>query len=205
MGSRANWTCRGSLLGAIAILGLWGLEPVAAAESGVEQSDGEQQAPQVEPDSMHIPGNPTPRGSPTDLDALLQLPSGYVGRPLRFVAGASQAEWKRRFVTGQESLSAARDALEATKLELDGIAEQGGGTQWSIAPPGGGGAASPTSSPLSFKLRQELKQNRLALADSEKALRKLEIEADLAGVPRSWRDESALAEVVPPELGQLLD
>jgi hypothetical protein len=101
-------------------------------------------------------------------------------------------------------LSAARDALEATKLELDGIALQGSGTQWSIAPPGGG-AAAPTSSPLSFKLRQELKQNRLELEDADKALRKLQIEADLAGVPRSWRGESALAEVVPSELGPLLD
>jgi hypothetical protein len=178
-------------------------ESAGAAETADDPSDGVQ-APRVEPGSMHVPENSTPTGNSTGLDALLRLPSGYVGRPLRFVAGASEAEWRRRFATGQESLSAARDALEATKLELDGIALQGSGTQWSIAPPGGG-AAAPTSSPLSFKLRQELKQNRLELEDADKALRKLQIEADLAGVPRSWRGESALAEVVPSELGALLD
>ncbi len=185
------------------MLGFWGIESVDAAESAAEQSAREQ-APRVEPGSMHVPENPTPGGSSPGLDALLQLPSGYVGRPLQIVAGASEVEWKRRFLTGRESLSAARDALEATKLELDGIALQGGSTQWSVAPPTGG--AAPTSSPLSFKLRQELKRNRDELEFAQKEMRKLKIEADLAGVPRSWRGESELAGVVvPAEVGQPLD
>ncbi len=202
MGLRANRTSWGSLLGAIAILSFWGVVSAGAAQSAAEQSAGEAAAP-VEPGPMHVPGNPTPRGSSAGLDALLQLPSGYVGRPLRIVAGASEVEWKRRFLTGRESLSAARDALEATKLELDAVALQGGATQWSVAPPTGG--AAPTTSPLSFRLRSELKRNRLELESAEKALRKLQIEADLAGVPRSWRGESEMAGVVPPEVGQLLD
>ena len=204
MGLRANRISRSELLGAIAILSFWGFAALAAG-SASDQPAGAQE-PRVEPGSMHVPQDSSPEGSPPGLDALLHLPNGYVGRPVRFVAGASEAEWKRRFLTGNETVAASRDALEATKLELDGVAEQGGGTQWSVAPPtGAGGGGAPSASPLSFKLRQELKQHRADLELAEKALRKLQIEADLAGVPRSWRGEAAVAGVVPPEVGQLID
>jgi hypothetical protein len=152
------------------------------------------------------PGAGSRDGSP-GLDALLQLPSGYGGRaPVAspVVAGAGEAEWRRRFRDTHETLGDARRTLEATKRELDDTALESGGTQWNVAPPtGGGGGGSQSASPLSFKLRQKLKADREALEAAEKAVRELDIEANLAGVPKEWR---AVPEVeAPPEVGQLVD
>ena len=51
---------------------------------------------------------------------------------------------------------------------------------------------------MSFKLRQQLRGDRDLIDIREKAKRELRIEADLAGVPQSWRvgnsnSEEALA------------
>ncbi len=126
-----------------------------------------------------------PEGVLPRLDALLHLPSGFVTTEPRVVAGAVESEWRRRFTKADRDLSEARTRLKDTKRELDGIASAGGSSQWSIAPPGG--ESSPTTSPLSFKLRQQLRDDRERIAAGEKASRELRIEADLAGVPQSWR------------------
>ncbi len=104
----------------------------------------------------------------------------------RPVAGASEDEWRRRFTRAEKAIVEARETLAETRRELDGLAGTGGASQWSVAPPGASGQDSSTS-PLSFKLRQDLVRNREALEASEKALRELKIEADLAGVPAAWR------------------
>ena len=63
-----------------------------------------------------------------------------------------------------------------------------------MAPPGGGGSGGgPSASPLSFKLRQKLKEDRESLEEAERALRELRIEADLAGVPLDWRGDDRQA------------
>ena len=89
-------------------------------------------------------------------------------------------------------MNEARTKLAATKRELDSVAVDGG-SQWNVAPAigaaGGGQGAQGRDTPLSFKLRQQLKRNREAVEQAEKALRRLQIEADLAGVPRSWRGQ----------------
>ena len=127
------------------------------------------------------------RGGPR-LDDLLKLPSDFRTKDrAQPVAGASEDEWKRRFDRAQKAIAEAHETLAETRRELDGVAEAGGASQWSVAPPGGGADASPGPSPLSFKLRQELVRNREALESAEKALRELRIEADLAGVPAEWR------------------
>jgi hypothetical protein len=179
-------------------------EPDSDTDSNAEA------APKVtEPrDQMTIPSaGSTNSGSP-DLDSLLKLPTGYGDQPLpQSVAGASEKEWRRRFRVTRSALDDARKALKATKLELDGAALESGGSQWSVAPPGGGGggASSQSTSPLSFKLRQALKTNRIELEAAERNLRELEIEANLAGVPKAWRGTSEDAGATPPEVGQLLD
>jgi len=122
----------------------------------------------------------------------------------------SEAEWRRRFREGHEKLQLAREALEVTKHELDGAAIEGGGSQWSVAPPtggGGGGEGGPnaSASPLSFKLRQQLKSNRIEVDEAEKALKDLVIEADLARVPAAWRGNEDASMSEPSELGQILD
>ncbi|MFK7898708.1 MAG: hypothetical protein AB8G23_22935 [Myxococcota bacterium] len=123
------------------------------------------------------------------LDALLQLPSGYLGNGgARPVAGASESEWRRRFRKADTELQEAQRALQKTKVELDGVAEEGGANQWAVAPPGSSSSGN-SSSPLSFKLRQALVRDRERVEGAERALRELRIEADLAGVPATWRSE----------------
>jgi len=108
------------------------------------------------------------------------------------VAGSGEAEWRRRFRRGRETLNEARTQLVATKRELDSLAGEGG-SQWNVAPAIGGGAGGGgpqgRETPLSFKLRQQLKRNREAVEEAEKEMRRLQIEADLAGVPKSWRGQ----------------
>lgn len=134
------------------------------------------------------------------LDALLHVPSRFLEGDSSSVAGAGESEWRRRFDKAHEELDTARVLLERTKRELDGVAESGGANQWSVAAPGGGapsGGAGSTS-PLSFKLRQELKSNRDRVDQAERSLRELRIEADLAGVPSTWRGQPRPA--AQPEL-----
>lgn len=161
---------------------------------------------------LGLPGTRTSQGAtggdPRDIESLMRLPSGFTGRaPGAQVAGASESEWKRRFRQTQDALAESQSALEKNKQALDGIAVSGSANQWSVAAPGGGGGESPNSgSPLSFKLRQELKQNRVDLEAAEKAMKELVIEADLAGVPESWRGNRSGRDGQPPsEVGQLLD
>ncbi len=127
----------------------------------------------------------TPTAEP-GLDDLLRLPSDFETKEAAApVAGVSEDEWKSRFTRAEKAIGDARNSLAATRRELDGLAETGGASQWSVAPPGAQGQQS--TSPLSFKLRQQLTRNREALDAAEKALRDLRIEAVLAGVPSDWR------------------
>ncbi|MBY0399768.1 hypothetical protein K2X89_05700 [Myxococcota bacterium] len=187
--SGARCAIRGLLLiGALAI----GAVGAARAESA---GDGGAEVPAADPaDTLDVPGYGAPRtpshsGDP-GLDDLLRLPSDFEARPAeKPVAGASEDEWRRRFVRAEKAIGDAREALVETKKELDGLAEAGGSSQWSVAPPGaaGGGGGQQTTSPLSFKLRQQLNRQRADLDQAERALRELRIEADLAGVPAEWR------------------
>jgi hypothetical protein len=190
------------------LLGFSVAHPAAAVEP-VSETAADSESPGERHEPMVVPENSTPPGKDPGLDALLQLPSSFVGQVGPAVAGASEAEWRRRFRTSRETLSAARKALEKTKQELDGAAEGGSGNTWSVAPPTGGGSGggppNSSTSPLSFKLRQDLKRNRTELDAAEKASRELEIEADLAGVPVEWRGRDEAIEEGSPELGQLLD
>lgn len=145
-----------------------------------------------------IPGVPT--GAPAtgarggdEIDSLLKLPDGYLTPGVGRVAGAGEAEWRRRFERAHAGLDRAQRALEQTRSSLDEAAASGGASQWSVAPPGASNSGGPSNSPLSFKLSQELSRNREALEAAEKALRELRIEADLAGVPAAWRGDEPAA------------
>ena len=126
-------------------------------------------------------------GQAPGLDRLLQLPSGFLQPNARTVAGAGETEWERRFTVAQKRLESAVDKLATTKSELDGIADEGGSSQWAVAPPGSSAGGGPTNSPLSFRLRQDLLRHRDELDAAERAVKELRIEADLAGVPVAWR------------------
>lgn len=156
-----------------------------------------------------LPGDAGRAGSAAPgLDALLKLPDAYRAQPAPAVAGTTEAQWRKRFQQAVGSVTDARASLVATKEALDGAATSGGSSQWAVAPPGGAGgesgAPNSASTPVSFKLRQQLKANRLELDEAEKAFRELSIQADLAGVPEAWRG-SMPDGGSSRELGQLLD
>lgn len=178
-------------LGCAGLLGLLAALSGAPAEAQSDAADADDPASE---EVLSVPGRATPgepggtgKGEP-GLDDLLKLPTGFVTREAAApVAGASEEEWRRRFVRAEKAIGEARETLAETRRELDGLAGTGGSSQWSVAPPGASGQGAESTSPLSFKLRQELARNREALDAAEKALRELRIEADLAGVPAEWR------------------
>jgi hypothetical protein len=171
---------------------LW-ISALLLAPAAAQEGDPVSESPPADEPELRIERR-SPKGRPAGegpgLDALLQLPSGFKTDQPDAVAGAGELEWRRRFRKAEDALAEARTSLAATKRELDEAAGGGGSSQWSIAPPGagtGGGETSAANSPLSFKLRQQLRDDRERIEKAEKDLRELRIEADLAGVPQSWR------------------
>jgi hypothetical protein len=182
----------------------------ADPETTAKAAQGVSERPTLTvPSARSVPGGTGPRaptGNVPGLDSLLQLPSGFVGSSGPSVAGTSESEWRRRFEKGKKDVDEARERLAHTKKELDGAAVESGASQWSVAPPNSsGGPSGGGAAPVSFKLRQEIKQNRLDLEKAVRALRDLEIEANLAEVPLAWRGEGASSELTPSELGQVID
>jgi hypothetical protein len=171
------------------------LASAASTEETARTETTSPSSPQAERPLVVPSGQTPPAGSASrgvegpGLDALLHVPSRFLEGESSSVAGAGESEWRRRFDKAYDDLDEARALLERTKQELDGVAEGGGASQWSVAAPGGGAPAggAGSTSPLSFKLRQELKRNRELVEQAERSLRELRIEADLAGVPSSWR------------------
>ena len=168
--------------------------PPAAAQGGSGATE--------ENEALSLPVRVGPRSSASaaepGLDALLQLPRGYLKQDGRAAAGAGESEWRRRFARAAKKLAEAREGLASTKRELDAAAGSGGSSQWSVAPPGASNSAGPSNSPLSFKLRQELERHREELDEAERGLRELRIEADLAGVPSQWRGDGNVP--IPPRI-----
>ncbi len=129
-----------------------------------------------------------------DLGRLLKLPDSY-SQPIESRRGRGQAEWRARFETVRFDLLAAQTALEKAKTELAAAATDS--SQWAVAAPGT--APNPENTPLSYKLRQEIRGQREAVEAAERKLRALEIEADLAEVPREWRaNDEGRGEQEPP-------
>lgn len=118
-----------------------------------------------------------------ELDRLLQLPSS-MSFDEQTRNGASSDTWRARFRASFAEIRAAEDKLDETKKELDRMAGTGGSSQWQMAPPG---ASNTEVTPMSYKLREEMRAGREALELAEQKHRELEIQADLAGVPAAWR------------------
>ena len=116
------------------------------------------------------------------LDDLLRLPSGFDSRPGGRYGGAGEGEWRSRFEKMEAEVEEVREKLARARAEYDATASDS--EQWQVAPPG---ANNPQTSPLSFRLREEMRKLREELELVEKKQRDLEIEANLAGVPEDWR------------------
>lgn len=117
-----------------------------------------------------------------ELGRLLRLPDSYQ-RPAESRRGMGQNAWESRFELARLGLYTAQLALEKAQTELGEVADDS--SQWSVAAPGTN--PNPENTPLSYKLRQEIRRQRESIERAERKLRSLEIEADLADVPAGWR------------------
>ena len=159
--------------------------------AGVAYSSGAQdleEAPLDVTGTSETSPSSAPTASPLDpsveLDQLLKLPSS-MDFEQQERNGVTAEAWKARFRESSAEIRAAQAKIEKTMEELDGMSGQAGSGQWQMAPPG---ASSNTDvTPLSFRLREQLREQRVELEAVESKYRDLEIQADLAGVPDSWR------------------
>jgi hypothetical protein len=156
--------------------------------------------------ALAVAGSPVPAGAQdpapdVSLDDLLRLPSG-VGYDVEKRGGASREEWQRRFETARMDLRAAKAALAHSVEELDALGESG---NWKMAPPGlnqimgqqnqnqqtGGntpvGQGEDAGAPLNYGIAGDIRRQKDEVKRAERAMRDLEVEANLAEVPETWR------------------
>lgn len=156
--------------------------------------------------ALAVAGPPIPAGAQdpapdVSLDDLLKLPSG-IGYDVEKRGGAPRDEWQRRFQAVRMDLREAKAALARSLEELDAMGESG---NWKMAPPGLGqimqqqnqnqqtGANAPAGqtgdagAPLNQGLSSDIRRQKDEVKRAERALRDLEVEANLAEVPEDWR------------------
>jgi len=115
------------------------------------------------------------------LDRLFKLPAAAPSPSS--AEEADRERWRERFAAQHRDLRLARENLASSQRQLEELAE--GSDSWQITAPGAN--PSPENSPLSYKLRQDIRRQREEVDRAERALRDLEVEASLAGVPAEWR------------------
>jgi len=162
---QAGWNRSGRWIGGLAALALGQAVSAAGAEP---ETQAAAPPPSVE------------------LDRLFKLPADVeVPVAREQIGSASKNQWRARFESARAEHDAAVAALDASQKKLGAAAEDT--AAWQIAPPGAGVSA-PSEAPLDYQLKQEMRRQREDLLRSEKHLRELTIEADLAGVPADWRE-----------------
>jgi len=136
-------------------------------------------------DETSPPPPPPPSGQakPVDLDRLLKLPSS-VEFDVEKKGGATKTEWRARFEQAHGEVQKARADLAKAEKALETGAEK---SPWTMTAPGVQ-ATTQTESTANFSLTQEVKHQREEVKRTEKHLRDLEVEANLAGVPADWRE-----------------
>lgn len=135
------------------------------------------------------------------LDDLLKLPSG-IGYDVEKRGGATRDQWQARFQAARMDLRQAKSALARSLEELDEMGESG---NWKMAPPGLGqlmnqqnqnqqtganaqaGQQNDAGAAMSQGLAGEIRRQKAEVKRAERALRDLEVEANLAEVPEDWR------------------
>src|SRR5262245_7349437 len=90
------------------------------------------------------------------LDSLLKLPPAGSVHEAR-AGGATRQEWEQRFATARGDVEAAQTAIDKAQKELGELAR--GTENWQMSAPGAQ-AANAENSPVSYRLRQELRKQR---------------------------------------------
>ena len=152
---------------------------------GRASAAGDEMAPAPASESAPAP-EPAPAAQPAPpvaYDALFKLPSNDTPHP---AGGAplDRKRWEERFAAVRGEVDGARTQLAKAQADLEALAHKT--ENWQMAAPG----AQPTAenSPVSYKLRQDIRQYREDVGRAERRLRELEVEASLAGVPAEWRE-----------------
>jgi multidrug resistance efflux pump len=128
-------------------------------------------------------GNAGAPATPVSLDALLKLPKSAPSEQAEGSPRLNRQQWDQRFVVAEQEIADARAALKASQAELMEMSTESGA--WQMAPPGA--SANSENSPLSFRLRQQIRDQREQLEQAELDLDELRIQADFAGVPQEWQ------------------
>ena len=131
-------------------------------------------------------GDPTRAALPpptVDLDRLLRLPRSYQASTNRH-GGGTAASWRTRFLESSAAAEEVRQTLAAAQAQLENAAATS--SQWQLGAPGLGSPDAEHAT-VSYKLRSQIRQLRDDVVTAEKSHQELMIEADLAGVPQSWR------------------
>ena len=102
----------------------------------------------------------------------------------RRVSGANRHQWEERFRNARKELLEAQRSLREAQSEIEELASKA--DSWQLTAPGA--QVTPENSPVSFKLRQEIRGYREDIERLEAALTELRIEANLAGVPAAWQE-----------------
>ncbi len=137
-------------------------------------------APAPAPAADEAPGSP-----PVSLDRLLKLPAS-VDYDMETRGGSTPEEWRSRFRAARRDVQAAQQELVQMTQELEETSSSEGA--WKMSPPGLGGLQAPNpDAPGNYQATVGIKRAKAELARASAALRDLEIEANLAGVPDSWR------------------
>jgi hypothetical protein len=119
---------------------------------------------------------------PMSLDALMRLPAGAELSPKPQKGGATRREWEARFIDARGDIEEAKAALAASQRELEQLAS---GDQWKMGAPGASSGGE--NSPISFKLREQMRRQREEVTAAKGRLTELRVEANLAGVPEAWQ------------------
>jgi len=170
--------CLGSGFAGPRLLAGLALALLLAAPAGA-QDDAESPSP---------PGGGA-SGAPVELDRLLRLPDS-MEYDVERRGGATADEWRGRFRRARQEVASARERVQRAQKQLQ--EEAASESAWNVAPPGlgalGGAVQGSSEGSSNYKLSMALRRAKEDLARSERALRNLTIEANLAGVPESWRE-----------------
>lgn len=175
--SRSSWV-------AIALWILAACAPLWVPGSGWAEVDGAapESGRQASPTISAVPPKADNERPKIELGRLLKLPDSY-RPPSANRRGVDRSKWEKRFEGVRLELSTAVQALATAQTELGEAADES--SAWAVAAPGG--IPNPENTPLSYKLRQEIRRQRELVERAERLLLALEIEADLADVPDQWR------------------
>jgi hypothetical protein len=173
---------------------------VLAAAGGALAAPGEEDSARGEEISPPS-SSPVPEAAPpppdVDLDRLLRLPTSYTSQAQRH-RGATASDWRARFAEADGGLEASRSRLSDAQKKMEHTAADS--AQWQMGAPGLGNPDAEHAT-VSYKLRAEIRTLRDELTQAEKRRKDLTIEADLAGVPDSWRRPEGTP--APPRAGEL--